>query len=94
MEGKQMVEFTKTKPWKSDEVKGNKVECYEEGPVAVCHWKNKDFNGKLKDVFILKSEKLSSGNFKESIEFTPIGLNLIRGTELETKLKGSNILPL
>ena len=85
--------YTKAKPWKSDEVKGNQVECYEEGPIATCHWKNKDRHGKWDDVFVLRSEKVGSG-FKESIEFTEIGRNLVKGTELETKLGGKNILVL
>lgn len=90
-----MPEYTKAKPWVSDEVKGNQVECFEEGPVAQCHWKNKDRNGKMNDVFILRSEKLSDGKFKESIEFTEIGKNLIKGTELEKKLPaGKDILEL
>lgn len=87
--------YTKNKPWKSDEVKGNLVECHEEGPVATCFWKNKDFKGNFHDVFILSSEKLPNGNFKEKIAFTDIGKNLIKGTELEKKLQpGTNHIDL
>jgi hypothetical protein len=90
-----MPEYTKAKPWISDEVKGNKVECFEDGPIATCKWQNKDFNGKFHEVFILTSEKLANGNFKEKIEFTSIGKNLIKGTELEKKIKpGSNSIEL
>lgn len=87
--------YTKGKPWISDEIKGNLVTCFEDGPLAQCHWKNKDREGKMNDVFILRSIKQPDGKFKESIEFTDIGLNLIKGTELEKKLpSGKNVLEL
>lgn len=40
----KMTEYTKDKPWLSDAVKGNIVECYEEGTIATCHWKNRSRN--------------------------------------------------
>lgn len=81
-----MPEYTKDKPWVSDEIKGNKVECHEEGAIAICQWKNKDFNGKFHDVFELSSEKIANDKFKEKICFSEIGKNLVHGTELEKKI--------
>lgn len=83
--------YTKAKPWKSenydkDGIHGNRIKCYEDGPTAVCHWELKNRDGGWDEGFILKSEKMAKG-YADSICFAnPVGLNLIKGTEIESKL--------
>ena len=88
-----MTQYTKKKPWKSEEydkdgLHGNRIRCYEEGPIATCHWELKNRDKGWDEGFVLTSEKLKEGSFSDSICFAnPVGLNLVKGTEIEGKLK-------
>jgi hypothetical protein len=76
---------------KSSEIHGNQIECFDKGNVGECVWRMKNREGTMDDMFILRSEKLPTGLFKDTIEFTDQGMNLIEGTELEENVKGRTL---
>jgi hypothetical protein len=85
--------WTKDDFWKSDKydeegVHGNRIKCWEEGPVAICHWEllNRDKTWDLG--FVMTSEKLKDGKFTDTLCFAkPVGQNLIKGSDIEKELK-------